>query len=360
MAKRNRNEETLICKVDRIIERDDATNFQAICTSSEFKQAFGSLAQGYFKHEENLLDLLSLAAFYDSFECFKLAHAMANFSHAQTDVILNEQNTCLLDLVCLRGSKNLIEYFIPFVAIVSVESPAAEKTESLSLNLDEPKVSKKISTQNTSIQKACEHGNINAVSCVYKYFKDKPSVPFQLDLEYQNENYGENCALIACRKVNYLMIKYLHMHCHCNFGIINKQGENALQVLAASNKKKQAKDFHECFVYLVNLVGVDILYNYEETLLLINCYKTIAFFEKKLSEKGINLNKSELEDRNKITRTEHFKSVIEEKIESLQNKNITFCDLYDKVMEKDDDDISSICTENRSGTPFTSIIGNLP
>ena len=360
MVKRPILQDSLYTRVEKLIQRDDIINFETISKTEEFEKGFNGLTQGYFKIDQLIFDPLSLAAYFDSFECFKCIHSLLKYSHSKTDTLLNEQNSCLLDIICTRGSKNLIEYFIPFAKTNCIDSLLIEKTESLSFTLDEPKILKKIPSSYTPIQKACEQGNINAISCVYKYFKDKPEIPYQLDLEYQDENNGENCALISCRKANYMMIKYLHSFCHCNFAIINKQGENALQVLSASNKKKQVKDFHECFVYLVNVVSVDILYNYEETLLLINCYKTITFLEKKLSDKGIQLDKSEVEDRYKIIRIDQRKSIVEEKIDSFQGKNLDFCTLYEKIMEKDEDELSCINTENRSGTPFTSIIGNIP
>ena len=360
LVKRPILQDSFYTRVEKMIQRDDIINFETTSKTEEYQKAFNDQTQGYFKIDQYIFDPLSLAAFFDSFECFKHIHSMLKYSNTKTDALLSDQNICLLDLICSKGSKNLIEYFIPFVPTNLNEPPQIEKTESLSLTSDAPKTPKKLPSNNTSIQKACEQGNINAISCVYKYFKDKSEIPYQLDLEYQDENNGENCALIACRKANYMMIKYLHSFCHCNFAIINKQGENALQVLSASNKKKQVKDFHECFVYLVNLVNVDILYNYEETLLLINCYKTITFLEKKLADKGIQLDKSEVEYRNQIIRFDQRRSVVEEKIESFKGRNLDFCTLYERIMEKDDEEISFINTESRSGTPFTSIIGSIP
>jgi hypothetical protein len=275
------------------------------------------------------------------------------------DANLQKQGRSLIELICTRSNSEFLDYYLPFYIPLNSEAQAEEASDTINLTkaTELTKIkSPKPRSASTAIQKACELGNLNILSFVFKYFKEKP-VPIQLDINFQDENTGENCALVACRKVNYVMIKYLHSTCKCNFRVLNKQGENALQILAASNKKIPVKTFHECFVYLVNLTGVDFLYNYEETVLLLNCQKTINFFESKLKTKGIEIDKTLVEEKNKIMKVEYVKSLVEQKIDSFEGLDYNFCTMYEEIM-KSDDDISDIGRASREWTPFASILGD--
>jgi hypothetical protein len=102
---------------------------------------------------------------------------------------------------------------------------------------------------------------------------------------------------------------------------------------------------------------VDFLYNYEETVLLLNCQKTINFFESKLKTKGIEIDKTLVEEKNKIMKVEYVKSLVEQKIDSFEGLDYNFCTMYEEIM-KSDDDISDIGRASREWTPFASILGD--
>lgn len=347
--------------VEKIIHNNDLADFFYISQTETFKASFSDINSNNFKIEETSLNLLSLSIYHSSFDIFKYIHTELKGSLSICNQNLQKQGSSLIELICTRGTSEFLDYYLPHHSPLAHESNSLDLADTLNLTkasnssgnlLNKPKVSL------TPIQKACEQGNINIISFVYKYYKDKASLPVELDINYQNEITGENCALISCRKANYVMIKFLHSTCRCNFRILNKKGENAIQILAASNKKNPVKTFHESFVYLVNLAGVDFLYNYEETLLLINCQKTVTFFENRLKVKGIEIDKTLIEEKNKIVKVDYVKSLVEEKIESFDGKELGFCSLYEEVMEHDDD-LSDIGPDNRSETNFDSIIGEV-
>ena len=347
--------------VEKIIQLNDLADFFYISQTETFKVSFSDINSNNFKIEETSLNLLSLSIYHSSFDIFKFIHTELKASLFHSDQNLQKQGSSLIDLICTRASSEFLDYYLPHHTPLSHESNSFDIADTLNLTkasnssaklLNKPKVSL------TAIQKACEQGNINIISYVFKYYKDKESSPIELDINYQNEISGENCALISCRKANYVMIKFLHSTCKCNFRLLNKKGENAIQILAASNKKNPSKTFHESFVYLINLTGVDFLYNYEETLLLINCQKTITFFENRLRLKGIEIDKTLIEEKNKIVKVDYIKSLVEEKIESFDGKELGFCSLYEEIMERDDD-LSDIGPDNRSETNFDSIIGEV-
>ena len=351
-------QESIFATVQLIIEHNDILNLEFISRTEEFSQYFSKINEPHFKISSLKLDLLSLSAYHSSSDCFKFIHKVLNSSFSLSESLLLEQGSSLIEIICTRGNTELLQYYIPYYTSGHSDLIIEEITESLNFtNNCEETIKKKVFSSHTAIQKACEQGNINIIGFIYKYYEGKVNIPMQLDIEYQDESSGENCALIACRKVNYTMIKFLHQMCKSNFRLFNKQGENAVQIMAATHKRCEVKDFFECFVYLVNQVGVDILYNYEETLLIIQCEKTVKFFEKKLLEKGISINKKEIEKNNEIAKPEYIKSIVEEKIESLAGKNIGFCTLYGEIMDKDDE-LSFIDPEVKQDTPFASILEN--
>ena len=66
----------------------------------------------------------------------------------------------------------------------------------------------------------------------------------------------------------------------------------------------------------------------------------------------------DIEEKNKIVKVDYIKSLVEEKIESFDGKELGFCSLYEEIMERDDD-LSDIGPDNRSETNFDSIIGEV-
>ena len=359
MVKRKaKDHDSIYSRVERMVMHNDILDIEFISRTEEFKTSFEKINEIHYKVLDFHFDLLALSAYHSATDCFKFIHKVLESSISGTETLLFDQGSSLIDIICTRGNTELLEYYLP--NFTSNPNPYLNEDATYSLNLSnngdeyKEKIYKKNPNNYTAVQKACEIGSINILSYIYKYFESRAEVPYELDIHHQDEISGENCALIACRRANYTMIKFLHMTCKANFRIFNKQGENALQILAATNQRTPVKDFHEIFVYLVNFAGVDLLYNYEETLLLVSCDRTVKFIKKRFRERGISFDKEKIEEKNMLVRVEHVRTHVEEKIDMLSGKDIPFCRLFGEVMDHDDE-ISNIDPYQKE-TPFSSIL----
>lgn len=363
LVKKTVEQETLFTKMQKIVENNDVLDLEFISRTEEFAYNIENINNVYFMIKDLKVNLLGLSLYHGSFDCFKFIHKSLKASLESMEKIFLEQKISAIDLICTRNCVDILDYYLPHYEKTFEDSPLIEEvSQSLNFtnNAEEIKPKILISTF-TPIHKACEIGNLNIISHVHKYFKDKPTTPYTLDLDYQDETTGENCSLISCRAGNYTMIRFLHTTCRTNFRLLNKLGENAVQILAASNKKKNFKDFYECLVYLAINAGVDLSHNYEETLLLLESEKAILFYQKKLKEKGIEIDKYELEEKYKLVRIEQVRSLEEEKLDSYQGSEFNFIKLYSDIMQGTDvEEISEIDLHSRNATPFTSVLNELP
>ena len=121
------------------------------------------------------------------------------------------------------------------------------------------------------------------------------------------------------------------------------------------------KEFHESFVYLVLQVGVDILRNYEEILLLLENEKSIMFYEKKLQEKGIKVDKFELEDKNRVSKSQDKTTPDGLNIDPSSGKDFNFTRFCkDNMRDSVADDTSNISSISRGNTVFSSMLSEFP
>ena len=119
--------------------------------------------------------------------------------------------------------------------------------------------------------------------------------PTSFDIHFKDEMTGENCALLAVRAENFMMIKHLHESAKADFHIKNNYKEGALQILAASSKRNTSFQSMDCMLYLLDAINIDITYMHEETLLLLECKLMIRLLEERLKAMGILVTKKELE-----------------------------------------------------------------
>ncbi|OMJ83674.1 hypothetical protein SteCoe_15344 [Stentor coeruleus] len=260
---------------------------------------------------------------------------------------LAKYNMTALDIICQKGYIEILKLYIPIYTdyqITLMHSIENHYDPSLPANIYTP------------IQKACEIGNIVVVSTIVNYYKTNcPNglvnikIPFILDINYQDENTGENCPLIACRNGNYTMMRYLHENCQANFFAKNKHDENAINVCLAGYRREPKLTYYECIVYLVNTIGVDFMHMHEESLLIAEDPKIIGFLEKKLKEKGVNVTKKDVERFNAIKQPPIPKTDLEIDLDKLQEhefviKNYIGDESY--IEHKDDTMNFSILNDN--------------
>lgn len=210
-----------------------------------------------------------------------------------------------LHILCEYGHVELLRYYLPLCQNYPqrpVSSPSChESYEELSIFTDNPRrVAPAASVYVLSpAQKACEKGHIEIVRAL-KNYADKNAVFPEIDLHARDEKTGENCALVACRTGSLVVIRFLFEKCHADFSLLNKRRESAIQLVLLSAKKHSSSRYLECLQYLVEKVKVDLLYEYEETLLLIDDSDIAEYLENKLHTLGVLLTKAKVEEANAI------------------------------------------------------------
>jgi hypothetical protein len=147
----------------------------------------------------------------------------------------------------------------------------------------------------SAVQLACENGHISILNYFLNYHAEglPKSVSEEINLHFIDPETGFNCALIACKNNDLCMIKFLHIQVKADFFVINRFGENAVNVLAIGSQKHQGSTF-KCLKYLVDEIGIDPLYNYQETLIVLNEPESVSYLEKKLDRFGVKPDRSKL------------------------------------------------------------------
>ncbi|OMJ78774.1 hypothetical protein SteCoe_21348 [Stentor coeruleus] len=135
-----------------------------------------------------------------------------------------------LEIICQRGFRDMFDYYMPIFI---------EKYPSLSFPKDSL----------TIVQKICEAGNLSMLSAIISYFADKKDIPEQLDIHYQNPDTNENCALVACKTANIVIIKYLANECKADFTKKTSNGKNAIDLICTSGKPNSV--YLSCAEFLI-------------------------------------------------------------------------------------------------------------
>jgi hypothetical protein len=244
------------------------------------------------------LSLLGYAAWVGKTRAFKCLYEEFQASVVEMEKLMLESHFSALDIMCERGFNELLLYYMPIYLQFSHKILTRMSEKQLTLDLDQSPTG--FTNVATPVHKACELGNISILLDVYNFFKEKEFKPYVLDLDFQDETTGENCALIACRCGNFPMLKFLHEVTKADFSAKNKNGENAIAVCLAAAKRAPSRLFFECLVYLVETVRVDLKEQYEECLLLAQDREVVNYLENKLKNEGISTGKQTLEAENRI------------------------------------------------------------
>lgn len=211
----------------------------------------------------------------------------------------SEAQTSGLSIICLNNYLVLLQVYLPLFLSSKKEQNLIAKTQKTrqTLYLDaKEELEQILPCTYTPIQLAVENGHISIVNFLRGFACNLNLIPSEIDLNYIEEATGNNAALIACKSNNYKMIKFLHCQCDADFSIVNNFSENAINILAVGSKEKNVETF-KCLEYLVEKVKVDLIYNYQETLMMLEEPEAIGYFEQKLGENGINVTKKDLESQ---------------------------------------------------------------
>lgn len=219
----------------------------------------------------------------------------------QMNSLLSSFNLTAIDIVCERGYLELLEFYLPIYLKSLRVSPGFPESIEATLNLCS---NSEICVVNSMspIQRACEKGHISIVIYLHKYFKSKKFVPRVFDVDQPSEKSGETCALIACRKGNYCLMKALHTLCNADFTIKNRYEENAILVCVCAYRIDKNPVYIDCIKYLIDKVGLDVIYMHEELLILSDCEELTYYLEQQLDKKGLHVTKQEVDEKYKIKR----------------------------------------------------------
>ncbi|OMJ84311.1 hypothetical protein SteCoe_14595 [Stentor coeruleus] len=285
-------------KLQEAIDRNNLSLLNTIRQEIAKEKSKIDIDEPFIRIQNINMNPLAYAFWFGRFNAFIHLYKKMNASLSAMENLYLQQGKHPLNVLFMNGNLDILEYYLP----IYLEKESLEvicEGNGLEKLANEFYPEKKTCLTSTPIHLACEGGNIHIINYIYKYFKDKSKIPYILDIHYQNPNTGENCALIACRKGNFTMVKYLHEICKVNFRVINTRYENALIITATASKKRPFHNYHDIFAYLINEIKLDISYMYEEILLLLENKTMIELFENELCKMGIVITKEEVDKKNR-------------------------------------------------------------
>lgn len=231
---------------------------------------------------------LGLSIILSDTRLFKYLYFNLKLSFKILEEQLQTQDIEPIQLFIDHFNPNIFQHYIPFY----LENYPQENTpQNNSFKLGNNSVSK-IRRKVHPMRYATENENIEFIKFVLKYFKGKNKIPDCFDLHSVDEESGENCALVACRFGSLIMVEFLYGR-KCDLRKSNWNGENAINLALVS--KPPGKGKISVLPFLVEIVGLDIAVNYEETLLLSRNSGITVYIEEKLKNKGIFISKLTVE-----------------------------------------------------------------
>lgn len=297
------NEEALKLKLRISIEESNLVKFKTILAQLKNLENLASLIISFpIAFCKTIpLSVPEYCIFTGCLCIFKYIHETCTINIPDIESKFDLLLTTPIHIMCSKNYNDFLLYYLP----LTLPTFHISRIPTISLSFDilgESLVSSESSSSFISpLHAACEKGHLLIVKIMFDFFGISEKFN-ELNVNYYDEYTGETCATIACKTGNFLLIKFLHEYCSADFKVLNKCGENVLQILCSANRKKEVENFFETFVYLVEVVKVDIVYNFEETLLICNQLRTIKYLETKLASKGILCTKVELESNPLISK----------------------------------------------------------
>ena len=256
-----------------------------------------------FGDSDQEVNVLGYALMVGRVEIFKYIHEVL-----QADPIIMEKSFKALghtglSVICEKCYLDLFDYYAPIYLKIKESGPAIYSSlklrETILLgdqqdNIIDDLYASQVHTY-TPIHIACYFGYISIVKSAIGLCEGMERIPEELDLNHPDETTLENCALLACKAGNYSMIKYLHTSTNADFFVVNKNMENAIQVLIIGTKVKNDGELVQCLSYLIEKVGVDLCYNYQEALIILENARAKKYLIGELEKKGIIINPDDLE-----------------------------------------------------------------
>jgi hypothetical protein len=285
-------------------------------------------------------------------EIFKLIHDQLEGDFGLMEKNFAKYETSGLAIICLNNYITLLSVYFPLLieheeTCIQISSSSMCYNEALTKS-SIASIKSNTKSSFSSAQLACENGNLPVLNYFLNFKGRLPrSVQNEVDLNYVDPETGFNCAMIACKNNDLVMIKFLHTQAKSDFFIINRFGENVVNVLALGSKKLQGNVF-KCLKYLIDVIGVDPLFNYQETLILLQDHTSLRYIEEILNTANIKFDRQKLIEESQIN---HSK-----RIETLQNRSInkfTFSTMFPELFS------SSLLSSNRESQVSISKLINM-
>jgi hypothetical protein len=254
------------------------TKFEFI---SDFdKESINKLLIQYNNIKTNALGLGFLLS---NIKLIRYLHQHLNASFPILEAELQCQDAQLIELAIDNFSPEAFKYYIPIYLSSNegIESMALNETINFT-SFCIPNIRKKVHP----MRYATEKEKFEFLEFILRYYKNaKP--PECFNIHSVDEETGENCALIACR-----MGKK-----QCDFRVVNKNGENALNLALLCNSPVKSYCNVAVFPYLIEIVGLDIAENYEESLMICRNPVLTQYIEEKLKTRQVYVTKQYVESK---------------------------------------------------------------
>ncbi|OMJ86889.1 hypothetical protein SteCoe_11528 [Stentor coeruleus] len=266
---------------------------------SVYKKRFPSAEGQSFLDQEitviNNIHLNSLAysLFLGKTNIFRFLYQRGASLKAMDD-LLEKSSLRAINVICYKGHKDLLDFYLPLYLKNHNSLPIL--TKSFTIDLKDTITTRYES--DLAIHSACRAGMFHIVSYIYNYFKDKNHIPREFDIFATDEYFCEDAGLIACRSGCFALVKMLHEVCGVDFKNLNNQKESSVMICVSAFKTTPNYSYIECVSYLVEVVGVDISYNYEELLTLAEGQEMVGYIESRLEKVGILTKKADVEKGN--------------------------------------------------------------
>ena len=309
----NSNTETeLLTRIKECIQQDNPNSLNSLIKllAFHYKVELPMIVnKPFFKMENFNGNFLCYALYRGKAKVFTYLLKTLDCSLSEMEEIFIEAKLDPMTIICKKGHLNLLKVYLPEYLQGFENRKMSLKEKSLTISFSNNPVPSPTQPTYTPIHVACINSHIHIIHYLTEFFSNIIP-PTSLDIHYKDEMTGENCALLAVRAGNFVMIKHLHEYAKANFHIKNNYKEGALQILAASSKSNSSFQFTDCMMYLIDVVKIDITYMHEETLLLLECKFMIKLLEERLKVLGILVTKKELES---IYRIKFYKRIDEPK-----------------------------------------------
>ncbi|OMJ86783.1 hypothetical protein SteCoe_11638 [Stentor coeruleus] len=238
----------------------------------------------------------SYAAWIGSSNCFFLFTSKFKDLIIAIEEFFIGEKLSLMSYICEKGYFDIFKHYLPFyVAKFNKLQEGNSLTLLNQLSFSTRCLNTEIPNYYTPIQIATSQGHINIVHYTINYFSQE-NPPYTLNIHHLNNETWENCALISLKKCNFVMMKLLYEAGEAEFGLSNKEGETAIEILTSASRTKSNFQYIECIMYLIDVIKIDIMQKHEEILLQLENRVVIKFFEEKLKNLGILVTKEDLEN----------------------------------------------------------------